>query len=62
MAAQQLQLRYKVVAMDGQCALDPVWQHSSLQGLSVSAAVDVQLDENLGAMSASLARQTCQPC
>ena len=34
MAAQQLQLRYKVVAMDGQCALDPVWQHSSLQGLS----------------------------
>ena len=34
----------------------------SLQGLSVSAAVDVQLDENLGAMSASLARQTCQPC
>ena len=35
---------------------------SSLQGLSVSAAVDVQLNENLGAMSASLARQTCQPC
>ena len=34
----------------------------SLQGLSVSAAVDVQLNENLGAMSASLARQTCQPC
>ena len=34
----------------------------SLQGLSVSAALDVQLGENLGAMSASLARQTCQPC
>ena len=33
-AAQQSQVRYKVVAMDGQCALAPVWQHSGLQGLS----------------------------
>ena len=34
MAAQQLRVRYKVVAMDGQCALDPVWQHSGLHRLS----------------------------
>ena len=26
--------RYQVVAMDGQCVLDPVWQHGGLKGLS----------------------------
>ena len=34
MAAQRLRVRYNIVPMDGQCALDPVWQHSGLQGLS----------------------------
>ena len=35
-------VRYSVVAMDGQCALDPAWQHSALLALHARASAASQ--------------------